>query len=435
MKTNLFFLIVLACFLSCQNQKDFPAPELPVPDETELPPALIPRQDIKLSSVEQELSVQANSFAFNLFKTVYTNEEAHKNILLSPLSVTLAFSMLNNGAFGATQDEIQRTIGFDDVSVETINVYAQKLVDAIQTLDTRGVFESANSIWIQKGFPVFDAFKQVNRQHYEAEIQNVDFGLQTTLNQINSWVNDKTHGKIPTILDDFPTPLTRMMLLNALYFKGYWTEPFDKELTVDAVFHTSTGTEQMVPTMRKGLSRYSKTGNCAAVELPFGNGAFSLVVVLPDEDTPLSEVIVNMDGGWWEAITDFNKLAAEMHIQKRQLAVLLDIPRFKLEYRRNLNDDLMALGMQTPFDPEAADFSLISKEALHVSKVEQKTFAQMDEEGIEAAAATLIEMPVTSVEPIETVCVDFKVDRPFLFFIKEKSTNLVFFAGVINKID
>jgi len=354
-------------------------------------PALIPRQDIKLSTVEQELSVHTNTFAFNLLKTVYANEQEGKNLLLSPLSASFSFLILNNGASGNTQEEIQQTLGYDGVSRDVINVYAQKLVDAMQKLDSRTTVESANSIWIQKDFQVIDAFKQVNLKYFEADTKNVDFGKQTTLNQINSWVSEKTNGKIPTILNTLPDPLARMMLMNALYFKGYWKDPFDKKLTANAVFRTSAGEEQTVPTMmQNGISRYTKVGNSSAVELPFGNEAFSLVVVLPGEDTPISTVVEQIDNDWWEKITDFDKTAYEMAAQKRAYSVHLEIPRFKLEYERSLVGDLKVLGMQLPFDLEAADFSLISKDELFVSEVKQKAFAQMDENEMEAAAVTII---------------------------------------------
>ena len=427
MKKYLFLVVFSFALWACTSDSDVPV------IEEEEPPALIPRQDIELSAVEQDLSEQTNAFAFNLLKTVYANETAHKNILLSPLSATLAFSMLNNGAAGTTQKEIQQTLGYGNVSPDAINKYLQKIINAMQELDSRGKFESANSIWIKQDYPVFNAFKQVNQQYYKAEIQNVDFSKPATVTAINNWVNEKTHGKITEILKEVE-PFTRLILINALYFKGYWTDPFMKELTADAIFRTSTGSEQVVPMMRKtsGLA-YSKLENCAAVELPFGNRAFSLVVVLPDEDTAITTVLEQMNGDWWKQLTDFDKFFYEGYLEGIHYQVKLEIPRFKLAYDRTLNDDLKALGMRIPFAMGAADFSLITqKEDLAISLVKQKTFAQMDEEGMEAAAVTLIGMVGSA--NIEFTMVDFKVNRPFLYFIKEKSSGLVFFAGIMNKI-
>jgi serpin B len=260
----------------------------------------------------------------------------------------------------------------------------------------------------------------------------VDFTQPATIKTINDWTSDKTHGKIPEILKGID-PFTHLILSNALYFKGYWTDPFIKELTTDAVFHTSTGSEQHVPTMRKMLTGvYSKLDNCAAVELSFGNGAFSLVVVLPDEGTSLSAVMEQMDSDWWTQVTDFETFSIEGYSQGIYYEVNLEIPRFKIEYERTLNNDLMAMGMKQPFDMETADFSLIAQTPLWVSDVLQKTFAQMDEDGMEAAAITIIPMAGSSGKKFTTI--DFKVNRPFLYFLKEKSTGLIFFAGIMNKI-
>jgi len=409
--------------------------EVPVIEGEEGPRASNLRQDIDLTSVEQQMSVYTNTFAFNLLQRVYANESPSENILLSPLSATLALSMLHSGAVGTTGEEIRQTLGFDNVSRDAINKYAQKIISAMQTLDSRGVFESANLICIKQEFPVLNQFKQINQQYYDAEIRNVDFTQEAaTLKLINSWSNEKTHGKIPEILKNID-PLTLLLLGNALYFKGYWTTPFNKEASINAVFSTSSGVEQMVPTMQMTSSslHYALFNNYAAVELPFGNEAFSLVVILPDEDTDISDIIAQMDGDLWaQAITvlgnypyDAEKgdiIPVEIHLQ---------IPRFKMEYERTLNNDLMAMGMKTPF-METADFSLISQFPLWISGVKQKTFVQMDENGMEAAAVTVInQMGSTG---IKYTPVDFKVNRPFLYFIKEKSTGLIFFAGMMNKI-
>ena len=194
-------------------------------------------------------------------------------------------------------------------------------------------------------------------------------------------------------------------------------------------FRTSTGKNQLVPTMRKNArtSMYAKFENFAALELAFGNGAFSLVVVLPDENADITSIVKQMDGDWW------TQIIAGIEGPPYHFIVKMEIPRFKLEYERNLNDDLMVLGMKAPFNEKTADFSLISnKERLFISNIQQKTFAQMDEEGMKTASATVIEW--AGMDNIEYTPVDFKVNRPFLYLIKEKSTSLVFFAGIMNSI-
>ncbi|MDR2910818.1 MAG: serpin family protein [Bacteroidales bacterium] len=427
---NIILMFVFASLIACSsNDESIDPAQIPDPSVT-LPDTLpfIPRKDIQLNEEEKLLPEATNTFAFNLIKTVYADEtvrQPHKNILLSPLSANLALSMLNNGAAGKTREEIQQALGYGGVSPETINTYAQKLIDAMQTLDNRGVFESANSIWTQNGFPVLDAFKKLNQQYYEAEVQSVDFSKPSALSLINGWASEKTHGKIPEILESVD-PETRLALLNALYFKGYWTTPFDKELTADAAFHASDGSEQMVPTMRQtAIQPYVKLENSAVTELNFGNRAFSLVVVLPDEGTSISTLVEQMDAGWWA------KLTHELAMSGWEVDIT--IPRFKMEYDRMLADDLQALGMKEMFNKVAANFSGISPAPLFVSTVRQKTFARMDEEGMEAAAVTVIGMVGSAGIKFEHV--DFKVNRPFMYFIKEQSTGLVSFTGVMNRID
>ena len=443
--SSIALCISVICLSSCQsNNNELPITETepktpveevkpPVPIEEEpLDIPFIRRENIDLTVTEQQISGQANTFAFHLLKKVYADkEEKDKNILLSPLNATLAFCMVNNGAAGATGEEIRQTLGFGDVSSEDINIYAQKMVNAMQTLDLRGKFESANSIWIKNDFPVLEAFKKVNQQYYDAEIQNVDFTLPVTIQTINNWISEKTHEKIKEMLKEI-NPLTRLILCNTLYFKGYWTFPFDKKSTTDLAFQTSTGNTQMTPTMRQTLrtSLYTKLTNCSVLELAFGNGAFSLVVVLPDENSDIPAVLEQVDGNWWTQV--ISGLEGPPYLNE----VKIEIPRFKLEYERTLNDDLQALGMKTPFIEWSADFSLINnRDSLFISLVKQKTFAEMNEKGLEAAAATAIMLDATCGvdEPVYTP-VDFKVNRPFLYFIKEKSTSLVFFAGIMNSI-
>ena len=434
------YLIVALLIISCQSNnsamleiEDKPAiedePRIPYEDEERIDVPFVIRKDILLTDVERQLSEQVNTFAFNLIKAVYADEkEKDKNIQLSPMSATLALSLLNNGAAGTTGEEIRKTLGFDNVSNEEWNFYTQKIINAMQTLDPRGTFEVANGMWIQNDFPVLNTFKQVNQQYYNAEIQNVDFKQPIALQTINNWVSEKTHGTIPEMLK-YIDPLTRLILGNTIYFKGYWKDRFNKENTSDAVFKTSSGENQKVPTMRKTfINRYIKLAQCAVLELPFGNEAFSMVFVLPDENSDVSAVISTMDSGWWAQIVNPSS--------SRYYEVKQEIPKFKLEYERSLVKDLKALGMNLPFDKDAADFSLISnQESLFVSDVKQKTFVQMDEEAMTAAAATLIFLDVSAGVEYTYPRVDFKVNRPFLYFIKEESTGLIFFTGIIHKIN
>jgi serpin B len=429
-RKHVLITLCLAVLVACQGGKE-PAEEIQPPQLPEEEPEAVQeipyirRLDIDLTAEEKLIAQQNRIFAFDLLKTVHKNEDAQTNIFVSPLSLNLALLMLNNGAGGETQKELENVLGAENIPREALNTFAQKIVKAMQELDTRAVFESANSIWIKKDFPVLDPFKEANQQYFEAEVRNEDFTLPSTLGLINGWVEEKTHGKVPQILNNID-PLARMYLINTLYFKGFWETPFLKENTADKPFFNHDGSTPDLPTMHavQTLGVYQNE-LFAMLELPFGNRAFALVILLPNEGITLDAVVESLDAEAWE-----QHLA---DLPQKQYAVNLQLPRFKVEYEKNLNDDLKALGLPSIFTTNS-DFSRINPDAaLYVSLVRQKTFAQVDETGMEAAAATLIALSGANLnEPPPPF--DFHANRPFLFFIKEQSTGIPFFSGMIRNL-
>jgi serpin B len=381
------------------------------------------REDIALTQGEQAVLQGNNAFAFELLKKVYRNETEGANIFISPLSATLALAMLNNGAAGETQAQIQTALGYGGLAREDVNSYFQKMVKAMQEMDNSVRFESANSLWIANNLAVLQPFKEVNRTYFDAEALNVDFTAPATREVINKWAAEKTHDLIPKFLDSLE-PATRMMLINALYFKGDWTQPFDAKNTKNAPFHNANGSTPNVKMMDFAKAvrlSYRKEAEFELVELPYGNEAFSMALLLPAEDASLASIVEGLDAAAWESSL------SGMRSQRLELSM----PRFKLEYSRSLVDDLKALGMKSMFD-EQANFSLISEnEALFVSDVLQKTFIEVNEDGAEAAAVTGGIMMATSIEP---VIPKLEFNRPFIYFIKERSTGAVFFSGIIRNL-
>jgi len=427
-KTELMCLIAVCCVLlvinACKSESGLLEEEQATPVEKTTPEEttpLTPREDIILTKGEQSVLEGNNEFAFNLLKEVVKDENEQGNIFISPLSATLALAMLNNGAAGATQEEIQQALGYGEVARKDVNTYFQKMVKAMQDLDDVTTFESANSIWISNDFPALQDFKDVNQTYYEAEIANVDFTDPTTENVINSWVADKTHDRITSVPY---SPATVMELINALYFNAPWTLPFDESLTKDATFYNEDGTTSEIPMMTFGkeiMFNYSMRPSYQVLELPYGNEAFGMVLLLPNEGVSAESVVEDLDAAAWE------------DLQTRLMASSVEVylPRLKLEYTRLLNDDLAALGMTSMFSP-LADFSLISPWSFAVSAVLQKTFIEVKETGTEAAGATVIIGVTSSGDAIRTPVLEF--NRPFVYFIKEKSTGSIFFAGVTRKL-
>jgi serpin B len=428
MKKNLFIILVtLACMASCQKNSVVEEPAIPLPEPEEIVPEATDniRRDIPLTKSEQAIVQGNNTFAFRLLRTVIQNEEENKNILVSPLSASLALAMLNNGAARTTRNEIQTALGYGDCTQDDMNGYFQKMIAAMQTADTCVTFESANSIWIREDFPVLAPFTETNQHYYGAQIRNVAFNPETA-DLINSWCAEKTHGNIKKILEQI-SPDAVMYLLNALYFKGSWRHSFNREWTEDAPFYNQDGTTVSVPAMFQAYRypNYAKTDAYEIAELPYGNEAFSMVLILPAPGVAPASILEEMDADAWE----------NTRTQMRQTAVNLWLPRFKVAYDRELNDDLKALGMQSMFNYETADFTLIHPtEPLYVTKVGQKTTLSVDEEGSEASAVTVIEMAVGSIPGDGSPPVNLKINRPFIYLIKEQSTGSISFIGVTKNL-
>jgi serpin B len=385
------------------------------------------RQDIPLTKVEESIVQGNNAFGLNLLQTIVEEDresEEEGNIFVSPLSVTLALGMLNNGAAGSTSEEIRKTLGYDGVSTGEMNDYFLKMLIALKNIDPYVTLESANSIWLRQDFRPLPAFIEVNQSKYDAEVRSEDFADPATLRLINAWCSDKTHGMINEILKQI-SPDAVMYLINALYFKGAWAEPFDKKETKDDIFTREDGATSTVPMMQKELRlNYVRNDLFQAVEVPYGNEAFSTLFLLPTEGVALSSVVEQLDATAW------NDCLANLSGQQVQLG----IPRMELEYGITLNSALKKLGIQSVFSDEAADLTGIHPTApLAVSLIKQNTALKVNEEGTEAAAVTIVGVDIATAPPPDRP-VPFILNRPFLFFIKEKSTGAILFEGLIRTL-
>jgi serpin B len=421
---RLILLSALLGLFACQDDPEItgtkPLPDVPVPPTVE-------RRNIELTEAERQIVERNNLFAFDLLKTVSKNEDKENNILISPLSASLALAMLNNGAGGLTHEEIQSVLGYGDITRDEMNGYFQKMLEAMQEIDPLTTFKSANSIWIEQQFPVLIPFIEVNKTYYGAEIRNENFANPATAGLINNWCSDNTEGKIPEIIDEI-SPDAIMFLINALYFKGEWSSPFDKSKTKNEFFYNQDGSAPLIPTMNKTIDIFCyKAEDFTLAEFPYGSKAFSMIFLLPDEGVSLSSIVEKMDAQTWQ-----QSLWGMGNVE-----IPVKIPRFKINYERLLNEDLAEMGMQSMFSPLSADFTLVHPTApLFVSLVKQKAFVEVNEEGTEAVAVTIIGM-VMAADPgtPRPEIKEFYVDRPFLYFIKEQSTGTIFFIGEMRNID
>jgi len=378
-----------------------------------------------LTSEEIELAAAADRFGLKLFREI-VRQEADKNIFISSLSVSMALGMTANGAASSTLDSMRATLELAGLTEEESNAAYQSLIELLTSADPEVRFDIANSIWYRDIWSFNNEFLQRCRDYFDAVVRGLDFSDPTSADIINAWVKEKTNGRIEEIVDKPIDPLTAMFLINALYFKGTWTYEFDPEETEDDEFTRLDGSKVPCRMMSQEADLlYLATDQFQAVDLPYGDGLFSMTVLLPKSAVHIDELITGITPESWES------WISELDTH----AVQLELPKIKLAYGLKMNNVLKALGMGVAFDVGQANFSRMLVEGaeypgnLFIDKVKQKTFVQMDEEGTEAAAVTMVEMAfITSIGPSSLI---MRVDRPFVFVIRERTSGALLFMGKI----
>ncbi len=392
------------------------------PTDEQGPPPLLTQLPRALTPAELHIVGAANAFAFDLLRQATRDLEVGQNAFLSPLSASMALGMTLNGANGETHDGMLAALRLAGMSEAEVNQGYRDLIELLTSLDRRTEMRIANSIWGRVGLPIEPAFIESGRSFFDAQVQTLDFGSPDAVQTINDWVREKTNDRIPQLLESI-SPDEVMFLINAIYFKGKWRKTFDRSDTQSGPFHGADGRDRTASLMRQEETlRYQETEEYQAVDLLYGNGAFAMTVLLPSPGRTPVELLAGLDTEGWQALVA-RFFDAEVH---------LTLPRFRLEYARRLNSDLAALGMEIAFDG-AADFYRIADvrpDRLYISRVDQKTFVEVNEEGTEAAAATAVGIGVTSAPQI----VEMKVDRPFVFAIRERLSGTIMFLGVMNVV-
>ena len=359
-----------------------------------------------------------SSFAFGLFQDITAYDESDI-VFISPLSASIALSMTAAGAEGATQEEMLRTLGFGGLSVKDLNACNRGIIDLLSS-DPEGVeLNVANSLWVSDRFTLKSRYIRTAGSEYSARVSNLDFSDPASPSVINRWCAENTAGRIDKMIENID-PATQMYLLNALYFKGMWTTPFDAANTRKDIFHGNRRDSEVEFMHRTASFPYYIGPEGALLELPYGEGSFVMDIFLPAEGVSAEEFASGLDG---EALSTLTGL-----LQSDRIKVTL--PKFKAEYETSLNATLQHLGIRDAFTP-SADFSGMSKEPLMISEVKQKTFIEVNEEGSEAAAVTSVAVMRTSLapEPLE-----FRVDRPFVFLIRERTSGTVLFMGLVRNL-
>jgi serpin B len=296
----------------------------------------LPRE---LSVAEGKLIEADNSFALKLFREI-NRQEGDTNIFISPLSVAMALGMTYNGAAGNTRDAMQQTLELQGMSLEDVNRSYRDLIDLLRNLDPLVEFLIANSIWYRNTITFEQAFLDINRQFFDAEVRALDFSDPSASQIINGWVEENTRGKIKEIVPAVIPADIIMYLINAIYFKGDWTYQFDQDLTQDGSFTLKDGsqttTDMMWHAEPAGVG-YSRGDNVTIVDLPYGGRAFSMTIIVPDTPQGIDSLIGTLTGENW----------AQWMAGIDSTATVVSMPKFKLEFKLEMNDVLKASGRRS----------------------------------------------------------------------------------------
>ena len=375
---------------------------------------------IRLTAQQQGYVNGANAFAFDFYREVAEQTEASKSMILSPLSVIYALGLVNNGASVAVQKEIASVLGFGAEGTQDINAFCANLIANAPLLDEQVTLGIANAFFLNslKGYTLYDAFKADMNNYYQALVEELDFSQQASCDRINAWASEKTHGMIPSVMKQL-NPSAISYILNALYFKGTWKYQFNEEYTQTERFKTPNETVE-VPMMSALIDTLSHVdlGAYSAVRLPYGNGAYSMTVVLPHPKESLADIEKMLTA---EAFQQMQDSMTEKEVE-------LHLPRFETEAEMPLVKILRSLGISSAFTGEAFPYVCPENSDISIENVFQKAKIKVNEEGSEAAAVTVIEL-TENAAPDPSKSAVFYANRPFLYFITERSTGTIFFMG------
>ncbi|MCU0377374.1 MAG: serpin family protein [Bacteroidales bacterium] len=404
-------LTAITGFISCSKENNGQQPDLTP-------------KTLELTAKGAEVIEYGNEFGVELFTKVAIDE--NKNLMLSPLSASTALTMLLNGCKEDTYNQIKEMLKYPEgMTMSEINEVYRSLVAQLLAVDPKVKLALANAIFYRQGFSVKNPFLNTMNTDFDAEIAGLDFSLPSALTTINKWASDNTNGKIPKVLDEISDDAV-MFIMNALYFKGDWSYEFDKALTSDRPFYTSPSVSVNASTMKGEVgSKVTFGSGYRAIELPYGRTNFTMVVIVPEGTLP--EFNTSFDTEKWNTIT------SAFDDQEKFGELTVYMPKFKFSYEKFLNDQLKSLGMVDAFIPDLANLSGISDASIYVDFVKQNTFVEVDEKGTEAAAVTTIGIETTSFPPKPQ---EFVIDKPFVFAIRERTTNALLFIGqVVNPLN
>ena len=398
MKKNLFFglaaMALSSLMLSCSSSED----EVSFGETKTIVNMLSESEPINLTPEQQVFAYDHNHFALNFLNTVNETDLSGKSFIYSPLSITYVLGMVNDAATGLTEKELEETLGFHEGGIQAVNDYCKKLIDGLPKVDDKVTLNIANAIFLNKDWTLKQQFTQDMQTYYDAKAEALDFKAPETLDHINGWCNEKTNGMIPTILDEID-PLIMSYLLNAIYFKADWASKFDPQNTKDETFTTENGNSstQMPMMHQKVLINYMKNNTYSAIEMPYGNGLWNMVVMMPEEGKNTDDIInhLKMFGVYPMLYDDIDGSLDTWVFGPYE--VDLKLPRYETSSDTDdLEDGLIGLmkkmGIKRAFDDALAEIPNMCELPVYIEMMRQKAKIKVNEEGSEAAAVTVAGM-------------------------------------------
>lgn len=396
----------LLAFASCSDDGGYTVTNRPVP----------PLIKIDLTEMERGQVKANNDFAFNLSRQVM-GQSKKGNYLISPLSATYVLAMLENGSANETQRQILSALHYDDET--SMNTVCNKLIAGASKIDASTEVNIANGLFMDKSFPWKSEYVKSVQKVFGAEVKNMNFSNpQAVIHEVNGWSNEKTKGKIPSVIDiNNVSPSTKLMALNAIYFKGIWQIEFDRKKTSKQSFTHADGKKDKVEMMQaKDNYLYGSFPKFDMLHLSYGNNGYSMEVLLPKEGITTEEVLGSIKSADWQ----------ETMMAMRVYQVDVRLPKFTIEYSIDMPSVLTALGMKDMFDRNKADFSRLSDVKTVLSLFRQKCTIDVNEKGTVVTTTT-----ISSVEETSNYVpkVEFHADRPFIYIITENTSGSIYFVG------
>lgn len=384
------------------------------------PDDLSPQVPIELTQADMRVRDASNDFGLGTFHRLYAQSK-DGNVAFSPLSLSLALAMAAEGAEGDTYKQFSDVIGWQASNKEEVGAYYQKMIAGLVEADRSVQFTSANSFWAAKDFPLKTDYTSLLTRYFSAESYSVDFTQPATREQINKWCSDKTDGKIPQMLESLD-PRTKLMLINALLFKAPWQFAWD--IKQNRTFTTAAGIQvqkDYLYVADKTLP-YGNFGDFELVRAPYGNGAYTMDIILPKAGKTLAEILPELG-------------SESINYGLKSSSVTLYLPKWSTDYSTEdaLIPVLQDQGLTDPFDRDRADFAGISSIPLYINLVLQKVRIDVTEKGTEFAAVTVVGMLANGgVAPVTPPKVTVDVNRPFAYTIRETSTGTILLLGTLS---